>query len=240
MCETCGCQEAVALHQQEDSKRKIELEEKVLSKNDRLAERNRGVFEAMKVVVVNLVSSPGAGKTTLLERTIRELKSEMTIGVIVGDQQTDRDAKRLEATGVKAHQINTIDACHLDAQMIRHSLDQFSLSEFNLLFIENVGNLICPGAFDLGEDFRVVVLATTEGEDKPLKYPGIFLDSQLVLLNKMDLVGVLKVDPDQCLSFVKRVNPLSPALCVSARTGEGMDKWYDWLRKKVMEKKDIG
>ncbi|MBW1679617.1 MAG: hydrogenase nickel incorporation protein HypB [Deltaproteobacteria bacterium] len=236
MCETCGCGETTVLHQRETEQKKIELEEKVLSKNDRLAERNRGIFEAMKVMVVNLVSSPGAGKTTLLERTIRELKGEMTIGVIEGDQQTDRDSKRIAATGVKVHQINTIDACHLDAHMIRHALDNFSLKELDLLFIENVGNLICPGSFDLGEDFRGVVLSTPEGEDKPLKYPGIFIDSHIVLINKIDLLKVLEMDLEQCLSFVKKVNPSVQCLCVSARTGEGMGGWYAWLREKVKEK----
>ena len=172
MCETCGCGKTTVLHQHEPEQKKIELEKKVLDKNDRLAERNRGMFEATKVVVVNLVSSPGAGKTTLLERTIRELKNEVTIGVIEGDQQTDRDSRRIETTGVRVHQINTIDACHLDAHMVRHALDSFSLKELGLLFIENVGNLICPGAFDLGEDYRAVVLSITEGEDKPLKYPA--------------------------------------------------------------------
>ena len=238
MCDTCGCGATGRDHQHQVEHREIELEEKVLAKNDRLAERNRGMFEAMNVLAVNLVSSPGSGKTTLLERTITDLKSEMTIGVIEGDQQTDRDAKRIEATGVNVEQINTLDACHLDAHMIRHSLSKFSLAELDVLFIENVCNLICPGAFDLGEDFRVVVLSITEGEDKPLKYPGIFLDSQLVLLNKMDLAGFLEVDTDQCLSFVNRVNPTSQTLSVSAKTGEGMALWYDWLRQKVAKKNE--
>jgi hydrogenase nickel incorporation protein HypB len=236
MCKICGCGETAVLHQHKRESKKIELEEKVLSKNDSLAERNRGIFEVTRVLVINLVSSPGAGKTTLLERTIRELKGEMAIGVIEGDQQTDRDSKRIETTGIKVHQINTIDACHLDAHMVRHALDNFSLNELDLLFIENVGNLICPGAFDLGEDYRVVVLSTPEGEDKPLKYPGIFIDSSLVLVNKLDLLKVLELDLSQFLFFVKKVNPEAKCFCVSARTGEGMEGWYDWLRKKVREK----
>ena len=236
MCETCGCGVTTALHEHESEHKKIELEERVLSKNDRLAERNRGMFAAMKVMVVNLVSSPGAGKTTLLERTIRNLKGEMRIGVIEGDQQTDRDAKRIAATGVPVHQINTMDACHLDAHMIQHALDIFALQELDLLFIENVGNLICPGAIDLGEDFRAVVLSTTEGEDKPLKYPGIFIGSQLALINKIDLLEVLEVDLNQYVSFVKKVNPSVQCLSVSAKTGEGMNSWYDWLRQKTYGK----
>lgn len=236
MCDTCGCSEKTAVPEQEADRKKIELEERVLGKNERLAERNRGVFSSSRVAVVNMVSSPGAGKTTLLERTIRELKDEMKIGVVEGDQQTDRDAKRIEATGVPVHQINTMDACHLDAHMIHHALGTFSLEELDLLFIENVGNLICPGAFDLGEDSRVVLLSTTEGEDKPLKYPGIFIGSQLAVINKIDLLEVLELDLDQYLSFVRKVNSSLECLSVSAKTGEGIEGWYDWLRDRVAEK----
>lgn len=237
MCETCGCGEIRGLHEPETGRQRIALHEEVLSKNDRLAERNRGIFETTGVMVVNLVSSPGSGKTTLLERTIQALKEECAIGVIEGDQQTDRDSQRIAATGVSVHQINTLDACHLDAHMVRHALDSFPLRDLDLLFIENVGNLICPGAFDLGEDYRVVVVSTTEGEDKPLKYPGIFLNSQVVLVNKMDLADVLEVDVNQCLAFIKKVNPLARSLCVSAKTGTGMTEWYQWLREKMQEKR---
>ena len=237
MCETCGCGEQPMFHEHEDRTKKVDLEASVLSKNARLAERNRGIFEAMEVLVLNLVSSPGAGKTTLLERTIGALKDEITMGVIEGDQQTNRDATRIEATGVSVLQINTIDACHLDAHMVRHALDQFNLQALDLLFIENVGNLICPGAFDLGEDYRVVILSTPEGEDKPLKYPGIFIDSHLALINKVDLTEVLGIDLNQCVTFVKRVNPQVQCFPVSAKTGEGMGLWYEWLRQKVREKK---
>ena len=240
MCEACGCginNSTIFHHEHENKPKSVKLAEKVFAQNDRLAERNRGLFEATRVLVVNLVSSPGAGKTTLLERTIQELKREMTIGVIEGDQQTDRDAKRIEATGVKVFQINTIDACHLDAHMIRHALDHFLLPELDLLFIENVGNLICPGAFDLGEDFRVVILSTPEGEDKPLKYPGIFISAHLVLVNKVDLLKVLELDLKQFLSSVKKVHPHVFCLSLSAKAGEGMERWYTWLRDKVKEKK---
>lgn len=238
MCESCGCGVSEGFRHHETGGKTVELEEKILSKNERLAERNRGIFEATRVLVINIVSSPGAGKTTLLERTIQELMSEMNIGVIEGDQQTDRDAKRIAATGAKVIQINTGDACHLDAHMVRHALDHFSLPELDLLFIENVGNLICPGAFDLGEDFRVVVLSTPEGEDKPLKYPGIFIGSHLVLLNKIDLVEVLELNLDHHVMFVKKVNPSLQCFTVSAKTGEGMDSWYTWIREKVKEKKN--
>jgi len=240
MCETCGCgmtNPNVFLHEHESEPKRVELEEKVLRHNDRLAERNRGIFEATQVLVVNLVSSPGAGKTTLLENTIRALKGEMAIGVIEGDQQTDRDAKRIEATGVNVLQINTIDACHLDAHMIKHALDHFSLPELDILFIENVGNLICPGAFDLGEDFRVVVLSTPEGEDKPLKYPGVFIGSHLVLVSKADLLRILELEVNQFFTNVKKVHPHVPCLALSAKTGEGMEGWYAWLSDKVKAKK---
>jgi hydrogenase nickel incorporation protein HypB len=223
-------------HLKNNEHKKIDIEEKVLSKNDQLAKVNRDIFKSMNIMAINLVSSPGAGKTTLLEHTIRKLKSELVIGVIEGDQQTDRDAKRIKVTGVSVSQINTIDACHLDAHMIRHELDSFPLGNLNLLFIENVGNLICPGAFDLGEDFRVVVLSITEGEEKALKYPGIFLGSKLVLINKIDLLGILEFNLDQCLSYIKKVNPSVQCLCISAKTGEGMDKWHYWLKQKVIKK----
>ena len=216
--------------------KQIEVQKDILSANETIALENRELFKQKGIYVLNLMSSPGAGKTTLLERTIRELKDEMTIGVIEGDQQTDRDAQRIAATGVHVHQINTMDACHLDAHMIQHALETFSLEELDLLFIENVGNLICPGAFDLGEDSRVVVLSTTEGEDKPLKYPGIFIGSQLAIINKVDLLEVLELDLDQYLSFVKRVNPSIACLSLSAKTGESIAGWYDWLRQKISEK----
>jgi hydrogenase nickel incorporation protein HypB len=186
---------------------------------------------------MNLVSSPGAGKTTLLERTIRDLKSNIPIGVIEGDQQTDRDAERIRATGVPAYQIKTMDACHLDAHMVKHALENFQMDTLELLFIENVGNLICPSAFDLGEDHRVIILSITEGEDKALKYPGIFLSSQLVILNKIDLLNVLNFDLNECISYINRVNPGVEILCVSAETGEGMSKWYNWLKQKIDNKR---
>ncbi len=238
MCDHCGCGNSEVPDHQEDEHRRIDLEKQVLDKNARLAERNRGIFEVSRVLVINLVSSPGAGKTTLLEKTISALKSELRIGVIEGDQQTDRDAQRIQATGVGVHQITTGDACHLDAHMVRHALDHFALQELDLLFIENVGNLICPGAFDLGEDYRVVALSIPEGEDKPIKYPAVFLNSQLVLITKTDLLEVLEGDLDQYRSFVKKVNPSVDCIGVSAKTGTGMDGWYAWLIRRVKEKQE--
>lgn len=238
MCDSCGCGESAFVHHGEEKQRTIGLEEKILSKNDRLAERNRGIFEASKVLVVNMVSSPGAGKTMLLERTIQSLKHELTMGVIEGDQQTDRDATRIAATGARVYQIITGDACHLDAHMVNHALDHFALKELDLLFIENVGNLICPGAFDLGEDFRVVALSTPEGEDKPVKYPAVFINSHLVLITKTDLLTVLDEKLEDYVVFVKKVNPTVACFGVSAKTGDGMEMWLEWLSEKVREKRE--
>ena len=239
MCDCCGCDGKNA-DQPPGSSRMIEMEEQVLSKNDRLAKRNRAVFQASGVLVINLVSSPGAGKTTLLEQTIGALKKDLRIGVIEGDQQTDRDAQRIKATGVGVHQIMTGDACHLDAHMVGHALEHFVLPELDLLFIENVGNLICPAAFDLGEDYRVVALSVPEGEDKPVKYPAVFLNSNLVLITKIDLLKILEVDFSRYLSFVRKVNPSVQCLGISARTGEGMEEWYLWLQEQVMKKREQG
>jgi hydrogenase nickel incorporation protein HypB len=236
MCDHCGCENAEVLHHRNEEHRRIELEEQVLSKNDRLAEKNRRVFEASKVLVVNLVSSPGAGKTTLLERTIGALKDELRIGVIEGDQQTDRDAQRIQSTGVRVYQITTGDACHLDSHMVGHALDHFELDGLDLLFVENVGNLICPGSFDLGEDYRVVALSTPEGEDKPVKYPSVFLNSHLVLITKIDLLEVLEGHFDYYRSFVKKVNPSVECIGLSAKSGAGMEGWYSWLKRGVGEK----
>lgn len=239
MCDDCGCGSPAA-DGRKGTARLIEMEEQVLSKNDRLAKKNRSVFQASSVLVINLVSSPGAGKTTLLEHTIASLTSDLRIGVIEGDQQTDRDAQRIKETGIDVHQITTGDACHLDAHMVGHALDHFSLPELDLLFIENVGNLICPGAFDLGEDYRVVALSVPEGEDKPVKYPAVFLNSNLVLITKIDLLEVLEGDFEQYRSFVTKVNPSVECMGVSAKTGDGMHAWYEWLKKRVREKNDKG
>ena len=235
MCDHCGCATTGA-HEHEGNPRLIEMEEQVLSKNDRLAGKNRVVFQESRVLVINLISSPGAGKTTLLEKTIAALKQDVRIGVIEGDQQTDRDAQRIKATGVGVHQITTGDACHLDAHMVGHALEHFSLPELDLLFIENVGNLICPGAFDLGEDYRVVALSVPEGEDKPVKYPAVFLNSNLVLITKIDLLQVLEADFDQYRAFVTKVNPSVDCMGISAKSGDGMEAWYGWLKERVRDK----
>ena len=217
-------------HGTESGKRTtIAIEEDILGKNNRLAGFNRALFKDKGIFVLNLVSSPGSGKTTLLERTLRDLSQKFRFAVIEGDQQTDNDARRIAATGVPVRQINTGAGCHLDAHMIMHGTDGFDLDNLDLLLIENVGNLVCPAAFDLGEHHKVVVLSVTEGEDKPLKYPQMFHNSTVMLLNKTDLLPHLDFDVEKCKEYAHRVNPGIIIFEVSARTGEGMDAWYHWL-----------
>jgi hydrogenase nickel incorporation protein HypB len=211
----------------------IALEKEILGKNQLIAERNRGWLSGRGILALNLVSSPGSGKTTLLERTVRELKSEFEIGVIEGDQETVNDAERIRATGCKAVQINTGTGCHLEAEMLERGLLSLQPAPNSLLFIENVGNLVCPALFDLGERAKVAILSVTEGEDKPLKYPHMFRASQLMLLNKIDLLPYLTFDVERCLAYAKEVNPQIEVLQVSATTGAGMSDWYDWMRKKM-------
>ncbi len=239
MCTNCGCgpesQHSHGHHHEHprDGKapRTVAIETDVLAKNDRLAANNRALFEREGVFVLNLVSSPGSGKTTLLERTLRDLKGTCRCAVVEGDQQTDNDARRIAATGVPVRQVNTGAGCHLDAHMIGHAVEGFDLPGLDLLFIENVGNLVCPAAFDLGEDHKVVVLSVTEGEDKPLKYPAMFHHADLMLLNKVDLLPHLDFDVERCKAFARQVNPAIRILEVSARTGQGMEAWYAWLRQ---------
>jgi len=217
----------------------IKIGENILGANTGIAEQNRQIFKQKGILVVNLMSSPGSGKTTLLERTIKDLKYELRIAVIEGDQQTDRDSQRIEAAGAPVFQINTINACHLDANIVQDALRHFNMEDLDILFIENVGNLICPGAFDLGEDYRAIVISIAEGEDKPLKYPGIFSDSHIAVVNKIDVAEALEADPQRYVSFIKKVSPSIECMCVSAKTGYEMSQWYNWLRKKRNEKKII-
>ncbi len=216
--------------------RLIQVERDLLARNDALAAGNRAFFAAHNILALNLVSSPGSGKTTLLVRTLSALKGQMAMAVIEGDQQTDNDAERIRATGVQAIQINTGKGCHLDANMVGHALERLTLPKGALLFIENVGNLVCPAAFDLGEAAKVVVLSVTEGEDKPLKYPDMFRAARLLLLNKCDLLPHLSFDVELAESHARRVNPDIEIIRLSANSGEGMDAWLAWLahtRQKV-------
>jgi len=213
--------------------RMIEIEQDILSQNDQYAARNREQLRGRGVFAVNLVSSPGAGKTTLLVRTIEALREVVPVAVVEGDQQTAMDADRIRATGAPAIQVNTGKGCHLDASMVGRALERLTPADGSLLMIENVGNLVCPAAFDLGEACKVVVLSVTEGEDKPLKYPDMFSAAKLMLLNKVDLLPYVSFDVPRCVEFVRRVNPDIAILPVSATTGEGMDAWLEWLAQGV-------
>ena len=217
-------------HRHKDAKCSvIAIEEDILAKNNRLAAFNRALFKDKGIFVLNLVSSPGSGKTTLLERTLRDLSGKFRFSVIEGDQQTDNDARRIAATGVSVRQINTGAGCHLDAHQVMHGTGGFDLDNLDILLIENVGNLVCPATFDLGEHHKVVVRSVTEGEDKPLKYPQMFHNSTVMLLNKTDLLPHLDFDVAKCKEYARRVSPGIIIFEISARTGEGMDAWYQWL-----------
>lgn len=211
----------------------VRIERDILGKNNARAAQNRARLADKGVLALNLVSSPGSGKTTLLVRAIEDLKGRFAIAVVEGDQQTSNDAARIRATGAPAVQINTGKGCHLDAHMVGHALDDLPLEGGGLLFIENVGNLVCPAAFDLGEAHKVVVLSTTEGEDKPAKYPDMFAAADLMLLNKADLLPHLDFDVGACLAAALRVNPRLQTLVVSARTGEGLAAFYAWIEARA-------
>ncbi len=209
--------------------RMVQIEQDILSKNNQYAAANRRYFREHGILALNLVSSPGSGKTTLLTRSIEDLKGDYVMAVVEGDQQTANDAERIRATGVKALQINTGKGCHLDGHMVGHALESLQPAEGSLLFIENVGNLVCPAAFDLGEAHKVAILSVTEGEDKPLKYPDMFHAADLMLLNKIDLLPYLDFDVARCIEYAQRVNPRIRVLQVSATSGEGMGAWYQWI-----------
>jgi len=215
--------------------RTIRIERDILSKNNAFAHANRVRLWSAGIFALNFVSSPGSGKTTLLVRAVNDLKARWPVAVIEGDQQTDRDAERIRATGAPAVQINTGKGCHLDAHMVGHALDRLPLGSGGLLFIENVGNLVCPAAFDLGETHKVVVLSVTEGEDKPLKYPDMFAASDLMLLTKVDLLPYLEFDVGACVAAALRVNPRIKVLAMSSRTGEGLATFYAWIAARTAE-----
>lgn len=210
----------------------ITIERKVLEKNDRIAARNRELFRDRGVFVLNLVSSPGAGKTSLLEKTFEQLQGEMKMAVIEGDCQTDLDAQRVARYGVPAVQILTLGGCHLEANLVQDALRNLDLKELEVLFIENVGNLVCPSGYDLGEAMKVVVLSTTEGDDKPLKYPAMILNSAVLVINKIDLLPYLPCDLGVLRRNALKINPDLKVFEVSCTTGEGMVSWCEWLRTK--------
>lgn len=251
MCATCGCDsngqamihEAGHVHEHNHdhehfhhshTKTIVEVEKDILYQNNLLAERNRGYFEAKNILALNLVSSPGSGKTTLLEKTLTDMKGQLDFAVIEGDQQTTNDADRIHATGTKVVQINTGKGCHLDAHMVLHAIQGMKLTGNSVLFIENVGNLVCPAMFDLGEKERVVIMSVTEGEDKPLKYPDMFHSSTVCVINKIDLLPYVPFNLQKAKENALRINPNLEIIELSCTSGEGLPVWYQWLQSKVL------
>ena len=254
MCDTCGCSqpaEAVTFrkpgveghghHHAHDHEhhhdhphthsREVKVEQDILQQNDLLAARNRGWFEGRSILALNLVSSPGSGKTSLLERTITDLHDTLPMTVIEGDQQTLRDADRIAAAGAPVLQVNTGKGCHLDAGMIKRACEELQPPQGSVLMIENVGNLVCPALFDLGEAAKVVIISVTEGDDKPLKYPTMFAAADLCVINKIDLLPHVNFDVEACEAAARQVNPKLEFVRLAATTGEGMELWYRWLRQ---------
>jgi hydrogenase nickel incorporation protein HypB len=214
----------------------IRLQRKVLNENDVLAAELRKRFAAAGVLCLNLVSSPGSGKTTLLERTLERLRETVAIGVIEGDVHTDNDARRLAGYNVPVHQIETGGACHLDAKMINRALEHIPLAKLKLLFIENIGNLVCPSGYDLGEEMKVAIVSTTEGDDKPQKYPAMFARSGAIVINKTDLLPHVDFDPQKAIGHARALSPDIKAFLLSCKTGEGLDEWCEWLLTEVGKK----
>lgn len=254
MCATCGCEsnehsivhdhdhghthdhhhhDHDHSHSNSNGKSVVEVEKDILHQNNLLAARNRGYFDAKNIFALNLVSSPGSGKTTLLEKTLLDLKGQVEFAVIEGDQQTTNDADRIHATGTKVVQINTGKGCHLDAHMVLHAVQGMKLVNDSVLFIENVGNLVCPAMFDLGEKERVVIISVTEGEDKPLKYPDMFYSSTVCIINKIDLLPYVPFNIEKAKEYILRVNPKLKIIEVSCISGEGLQQWYTWLKEQV-------
>jgi hydrogenase nickel incorporation protein HypB len=257
MCATCGCdhESNVLIRKVEKSmplefpglslrpvssdkgspveRKQINLEQDILIKNNLKAGSNRDYFLAEGIVAINLVSSPGSGKTSLLERTLKDLKGDLDFYVIEGDQQTTQDADRIDATGVPVVQINTGKGCHLDSQMIESAIGQLKPTSDSVVFIENIGNLVCPAMFDLGEQSRVVIISVTEGDDKPLKYPDMFASSDVCIINKIDLLPYVNFNCEKAMEYARRINHSLKFFELSATTGEGMEPWYQWLRSKT-------
>jgi hydrogenase nickel incorporation protein HypB len=222
------------LHHHPAAKTVLEVEQDILHHNNVTAARNRGYFEAKNITAFNLVSSPGSGKTSLLERTLADLKNELSFYVIEGDQQTQNDANRIKALDIPVIQINTGKGCHLESDMIYEAVKKLEVKDNSVLMIENVGNLVCPAMFDLGENKRIVIISVTEGEDKPLKYPDMFHSSDICIINKIDLLPYLKFDIEKLKSYALQVNHHLQFFEVSATTGEGMDAWYHWLKENFV------
>jgi hydrogenase nickel incorporation protein HypB len=215
---------------------KISVVRDILEANDRIAQQNRDLFDENKLLVINLMSSPGAGKTSLLERSIRTLKKDLNIGVIEGDIQSSQDAERIAQTGIPVVQINTGGACHLDGNMIRDTFGEFSFKDLDLLVVENVGNLVCPAEFKVGEDFKTMILSVTEGDDKPAKYPLMFHESSVLLINKIDLLPYVDCSVEKIREDALKINPDLAIFEISCKTGEGLEGWYNWIRERAKDK----
>ena len=245
MCGLCGCSEnlnemhhhvhdladEVSMHQHNGEKI-VQIEQDILAKNNQFAELNKKYFFANNILALNIMSGPGAGKTTLLTKTISELKNQLSCAVIVGDQQTDYDAQQLASSGVQAIQVNTGKVCHLDAHMLGHAMDKLALSTNMTLFIENIGNLVCPAMFGLGEHYKIVILSVTEGDNKPVKYPEMFRFADLMIITKMDFLPYVDFDVKRCVEYATRIKPSLKVLTLSAKMSFGLESWYDWLLQK--------
>ncbi len=247
MCGICGCSEMNMTHEHEHehqhqhqhqhhshNEHLIHVEQNILAKNQQLALQNKNYLANKHILALNIMSSPGSGKTTLLAKTISDLKNELDIAVVVGDQQTNYDAELIQSSGGHAVQINTGKTCHLDAHMVGHALKELSLKEKSLLFIENVGNLVCPALFDLGEQYKVVILSVTEGDNKPLKYPDMFRCADLMLVTKMDLLPYVPFNLTQCIDYARQIKPQIEILPLSTVNEDGLTNWYEWLKHKLV------
>nr|MCH9696615.1 hydrogenase nickel incorporation protein HypB [Gammaproteobacteria bacterium] len=248
MCTTCGCGNSAISGQQAGSEpglkatadntsyRLVQLEQDVLSKNDQYAAQNRRYLQDHSIFALNMISSPGSGKTSLLTATINALKDQVEISVIEGDQSSQLDAERIRASGANAIQIDTGKGCHLDAHQVGHAIQELNAADNSLLVIENVGNLVCPAPFDLGEDNKIVMLSVTEGEDKPLKYPDIFYAADLMIINKIDLLPYLDFNVEQCITYARQINPKIEIIQVSATKGNQMNDWTQWIMNQIQNR----
>lgn len=245
MCTDCGCavtpseikinNHSTHNHHHDQQINNLQIQQSILAKNNHLAEHNRDLFTEKKIYVFNILSSPGSGKTTFIERTLTDLKTTYKSAVIVGDLATDNDAQKLKRSGSQVVQITTGDICHLEAEMINQALMEIDLDNCQLLIIENVGNLVCPAAYHLGENQRVAILSVTEGEDKPLKYPTLFKSADVVIINKIDIANAVEFNQDLALQNIKMIAPQALIFCVSARTGEGMKEWYNYVNENLVK-----
>lgn len=241
MCGICGCSEEMTHthdehnHQHDhDNHHTVLIEEDIFRKNNEFASQNAAYFKSKNIFATNIMSSPGSGKTTLLSKTISSLNEKMDITVIVGDQATREDANTIESHGGFALQINTGKTCHLDAHMIGHALEKLALKQNSIVFIENIGNLVCPALFNLGEKHKIVILSVTEGDNKPLKYPDMFRHADLMVITKIDLLPYVDFDVQKCIDYARRINPDIHVISVSSKTGDGLENWYQWITEKKM------